>query len=53
MDELFEANIWAWQFKSYETRGTGKALVNVENKGKACHEKGHPEATDQELPDVC
>lgn len=53
MDELFEANIWAWQFKPYETRGTGRILANVESKGLSNHKKGYSEATDQELPQVC
>ncbi|RSL85125.1 hypothetical protein CEP51_003514 [Fusarium floridanum] len=33
VDELFEANIWAWQFSSYETHGAGRLLATLENEG--------------------
>ncbi|CAK7224870.1 hypothetical protein SBRCBS47491_005701 [Sporothrix bragantina] len=33
VDELFEANLWAWQFSKYETHGTGRLLAALENEG--------------------
>lgn len=33
VDELFEAHIWAWQFKKYKTTGTAGLLTEIENKG--------------------
>ncbi|RMJ11839.1 hypothetical protein CDV36_008500 [Fusarium kuroshium] len=33
VDELFEANMWAWQFSSYETHGAGRLLATLENEG--------------------
>ncbi|KAJ9150704.1 General substrate transporter [Pleurostoma richardsiae] len=33
VDELFAANLQAWQFKRYETHGTGRLLAALENEG--------------------
>ena len=33
VDDLFEANMWAWQFSSYETHGAGRLLATLENEG--------------------
>lgn len=33
VDELFAADIWAWQFARYETHGTGHLLAALENEG--------------------
>lgn len=33
VDELFAANLHAWQFKDYETHGTGRLLAALENEG--------------------
>jgi hypothetical protein len=30
VDELFEANLWAWQFSSYQTTGVGSRIAQVE-----------------------
>ena len=30
VDELFEANLWAWQFKKYQTHGVGHRLTELE-----------------------
>lgn len=30
-DELFGANLWAWQFSSYKCKGAAAALEAVEN----------------------
>jgi MFS transporter, SP family, sugar:H+ symporter len=32
VDELFEANLWAWQFKGYETTGAAHRLTQIENR---------------------
>jgi hypothetical protein len=34
VDQLFDAHIWAWQFKDYKTTGTAGFLTDVENLGK-------------------
>jgi hypothetical protein len=44
VDQLFDARIWAWQFKGYKTTGTAGFLTEVENMGK----KGAEEADDVE-----
>lgn len=33
VDELFEARLAAWNFKNYETHGTGRLLAEIENQG--------------------
>jgi hypothetical protein len=48
VDELFAANLWAWQFKKYETHGTGRLLAALENEGAAM---GKVPAEVLELPD--
>ncbi|OQV03352.1 hypothetical protein CLAIMM_08404 [Cladophialophora immunda] len=35
VDELFAAKLHAWQFKKYETCGTGRLLTTIENEGVA------------------
>ena len=30
VDELFEARLWAWQFKSYKTSGIGHRITELE-----------------------
>lgn len=34
VDELFEAKIWAWQFKRHETHEAGRALASLESEGR-------------------
>lgn len=31
VDELFEANLWAWQFSKYETTGIGSRITRLED----------------------
>lgn len=35
VDALFDAHIWAWQFKGYKTTGTAGLLTDIENHGVA------------------
>ena len=28
---MFEARLWAWQFKNYETTGVGRTIAQLEN----------------------
>lgn len=31
VDELFDARLWAWQFKSYRTSGVGRRIAVLED----------------------
>jgi hypothetical protein len=33
VDELFAANLWAWQFKGYKTSGVGARIAQLERTG--------------------
>lgn len=44
VDELFAAKLHAWQFKNYETHGTGRLLAELENEGMV---PGKMESTEQ------
>ena len=35
VDELFEARLWAWQFRSYKTSGIGHHITQLEEHGVA------------------
>lgn len=50
MDELFEAKLWAWQFKRYETHGTGRTLATLENEGQVYSGKEIADIQDHDLP---
>ncbi|KAJ5097379.1 hypothetical protein N7456_008100 [Penicillium angulare] len=49
VDELFEAKIWAWQFKQYETRGAGRTLATLENEGRVYDSKEIADIQDPNL----
>lgn len=44
VDELFEANLKAWQFRDYQTHGTGRLLTALENEGMVAADKAEPDA---------
>jgi len=33
VDELFAANLWAWQFEKHDTHGSGALITALENEG--------------------
>lgn len=41
VDELFDANLWAWQFKSYQTSGIGHRITQLEEHNTANEKVSH------------